>query len=189
MGGRRNASPTGLVQIPWVVRRGGFGAGRLFSDSPVACDLTPCPYEVGIYPVGRCGVGMRVRGVRKRQEQARLLATSDALRGWGNPWSVRRFLPKQTLYICRDRRPRLSEKTIPFAHTFPWFLHRGDASAVCLCTTSSVSGADSFSIPRRSLFVCIRTLLVQIPWSVLRVDASAEGFVGGRRNAYPTGLG
>ena len=40
-----------------------------------------CPYEVRIYPVGRCGVGMRVRGVRKRQEQARLLATSDALRG------------------------------------------------------------------------------------------------------------
>ena len=163
VGGRRNASPTGLVQIPWVVRRGGFGAGRLFSDSPVACDLTPCPYEVGIYPVGRCGVGMRVRGVRKRQEQARLLATSDALRGWGNPWSVRRFLPKQTLYICRDRRPRLSGKTVPFAQTSPL-----PTKPVKNLTQSLLLGMEKVSMPLRALTdeVVHNHLAHTSPWSV-----------------------
>ena len=66
---------------------------------------------------------------------------------------------------------------------------RGIASAVCLCTTSSVSRADSFSIPRRSLFVCIRTLLVKIPWSVHRFLPKQAPSLGRVLKLQATSLG
>ena len=149
--------------------RGTRGAGRLFSDSPVACDLTPCPYEVRIYPVGRCGVGMRVRGGRKRQEQARLLANSDALRGVvvTRGYCVCFCRNKPYTFVgtgvldCPEKQPRLHRQ----AQNPP------NPSRIL---------PKAFSIPRRSLFVCIRTLLVQIPWSVPRVDVGARWLCGKR---------
>ena len=50
---RLAAYHVGDADILWSVPRVDASAGRLFSDSPVACDLTPCPYEVRIYSVGR----------------------------------------------------------------------------------------------------------------------------------------
>ena len=170
VGGRFMNRPYGVGEIPWVV-----GCGMRVYDlcvpphpsaalTLVACDL-PSQGEAFLFAFGRCWC--RFRG---------LCPVWMRVRGGCIPGDHTKLLATSGATYRVGIDP----------------VGRGIASAVCLCTTSSVSGADTGrlrpTIPRRSLFVCIRTLLVQIPWSVPRVDASARWLYSGRpRRVAPTG--